>query len=108
MACGGDGAYAHAQRLWSELKDAVICFDDDCLDPKVPRILGELGPARIAALQDADEELGENGLIGHMLREHMLRGDLPFFAIAQRGQPWSRSTGLLGNCSRCCKTQVFG
>ena len=64
MACGGDGAYAHAQRLWSELKDAVVeCCHDGPLDPRVPRILAELGPARIAALQDADEQLEEDGPI---------------------------------------------
>ena len=52
MACGGDGAFAHAQRLWSELKDTVYECWDGPLDPKVPRILAELGPKRIAALQD--------------------------------------------------------
>ena len=67
MACGGDGAYAHAQRLWSELKDAVVeCCYDGPLDPRVPRILAELGPARIAALQDADEQLGEGGPITNL------------------------------------------
>ena len=66
MACGGDGAFAHAQRLWSELKDTVYECWDGPLDPKVPRILAELGPKRIVALQDADEDGG--GPITEMLR----------------------------------------